>query len=215
MITRRRQMLDKLMHQSIPFITTPILDAGGKKSNHRGTFMLINHFTSQHITTVNTDPNVSPDVCCDITSFKSNFSYKSIVCTETLEHLENPVATLHKFQELTFDGSILVLSMPWLVPIHGDPFDFQRWTIKSLVSKLSNANFTPIMVYRMGGIGDVFLDLFHVYLHTYFNNRLILKIWSFIVRFNSFAFPPQAKLVSPDDPGNSITTGWFIICRRF
>jgi SAM-dependent methyltransferase len=66
-----------------------------------------------------------PDACIDV-----------VVMLEVLEHLFLPGKALHEIARVLRPGGRLLLSVPFLYPVHDAPFDFQRYTVHGLTREL-------------------------------------------------------------------------------
>lgn len=51
-----------------------------------------------------------------------------VISSQTIEHLQDPFAALGEAYRLLKPGGVLILSFPFLYPIHAAPFDFGRYT---------------------------------------------------------------------------------------
>lgn len=68
-------------------------------------------------------------------------SIDTVVLLEVLEHLEHPREALDEIARVLKPGGRLLLSMPFLYPIHDAPHDFQRYTIHGLTREISAVGF--------------------------------------------------------------------------
>jgi len=68
-------------------------------------------------------------------------SIDCIVLLEVLEHLEQPREALREIASVLKPGGRLLLSMPFLYPIHDAPHDFQRYTTHGLIRELTAVGF--------------------------------------------------------------------------
>lgn len=59
--------------------------------------------------------------------------FDTIFCTEVLEHLPNPFQAVSEFEKSLNDGGVIILSVPFLMPLHNEPYDFYRYTKHALV----------------------------------------------------------------------------------
>ena len=168
-ITFRRYHLDNLLSQ-IDFYGK-VLDVGGKKINKRGKFRPpINNVISWEY--LNTDESTNPDYIYNAEKIGlDSASFDFIVLTEVLEHLENPILALKECNRLLKKSGTLILTMPFLYGIHGDPNDFQRWTPSKFNLELTKVGFKEIEILTMGGFFAVLFDLLRMSLGTASKNR--------------------------------------------
>jgi len=60
-----------------------------------------------------------------------------VLLLEVLEHLESPRSALREIHRVLRPGGRLLLSMPFLYPIHDAPHDFQRYTTYGLAREMA------------------------------------------------------------------------------
>ena len=74
----------------------------------------------------------------------------------------------------------LFLSVPFLVGVHGDPADFQRWTEDGLRRIVSDAGFGEIDIEPMGHWSSVIADLAESYCQDFYTQKksppLLLRV---------------------------------------
>jgi SAM-dependent methyltransferase len=62
-----------------------------------------------------------------------------VICLEVLEHVRWPDQVLAEVARVLKPGGHLILSMPFLYPLHDAPHDYQRYTVHGLARSVSNA----------------------------------------------------------------------------
>lgn len=73
--------------------------------------------------------NARPDVFADGRRLPLNdASVDGVLCLEVLEHVDGPGQVLAEIARVLVPGGVVMLSMPFLYPVHDAPHDFQRWT---------------------------------------------------------------------------------------
>ena len=75
----------------------------------------------------------------------------TVLCTETLEHVEEPAAFLRELRRVLSSGGRLILTVPFAARWHFVPHDYWRFTPAGLEQVLAQAGFREIRVYARGG----------------------------------------------------------------
>lgn len=90
---------------------------------------------------VSIKPGPGVDYVCDIHDPKGlpEGEYDSIVCTQVFEHLARPELAAQSLYRLLKPGGVLLLTAPFLNPVHGLPLDFRRFTPNALELILQDA----------------------------------------------------------------------------
>ncbi len=207
-LTFRRYYLDKYLTQYISYLHGKVLDIGGKKENKRGSFRPPLHKVESW-EYLNSDASTKPDILAGAEQIPvPSETYNTVLLAEVLEHVMDPGQVLQEASRVLGIHGILVLSMPFLIAVHGDPNDYQRWTRHKLELELSKAGF-KIKVFRsMGGIVAVGWDLLH---YQCLSEALLPRIIGKVIIYLAPIFKVFDKLVSNQ---NGITTGYFLIAEK-
>jgi SAM-dependent methyltransferase len=95
--------------------------------------------------------SASPDVFADAAHLPfATASIDAIVCLEVLEHTRDHRAALHEFFRTLKPKSVLVLSIPFMYPIHDAPHDYQRLTEHGLRRDIAEAGFEILALKKNG-----------------------------------------------------------------
>lgn len=215
MRTFRRVLLDQALFRSITLIKGRVIDVGGKKFGRRGTFQPpLDSVKTWHY--LNTDMATGPDCCgsAECLPFKDG-SIDTLIMTEVLEYLSSPPEALKELYRILAPQGLGLISIPFLVPVHGDHWaDRARFTPVKLRELFSAAGFQDPDIEPVGSLGAVIHDILYVacgYAMVSKNAGLsrILRIWLTIFR------PVFSGLDSiTRGHKNHITTGYFIIARK-
>ena len=126
-----------------------VVDLGGKRLRKRGAFRPPSDGVTNWVY-VNLDSNSAPSVFGSVTDAPlRSLVADCVMCTEVLEHLAEPDRCVREAHRLLKPGGLLIGSVPFMYPVHGDPHDFQRFTPDGLARLLGP--FTAIDVRPMGG----------------------------------------------------------------
>ncbi|CAN2048456.1 hypothetical protein GMMP1_580026 [Candidatus Magnetomoraceae bacterium gMMP-1] len=119
-----------------------MLDVGGKKENKRGQFRPPLH-TVEKWEYLNIDKATTPDYLCSADRIPvQNETFDFVLMTEVIEHLEKPADILSEINRVLKKSGAVIMTMPFLFPIHSDPSDYQRWTPEKIKLECEKANFT-------------------------------------------------------------------------
>lgn len=83
-----------------------------------------------------------------------------ILCTEVLEHTLEPVMVMREFARLLKPGGFLLLSVPFIYPLHEAPYDYWRFTSYGLRHLCQKAGFEVIYIHTKGSIGATLMVLY-------------------------------------------------------
>jgi len=159
-VSYRRYLLDHCLEANKYLMTGVVLDLGGKRGRKRGAFRPPEAQADRWFY-INIAPETRPDVLADVVRVPFSDAYANcIICTEVLEHLPNPIACVDEAYRLLKPGGLLIASVPFLYPVHADPFDYQRFTADGL--RYLCRRFTSVHVQSMGGylgVIGMFLEL--------------------------------------------------------
>ena len=114
-----RQRLNKLLERYAT--TEQVLDVGAGGSSYGRLF--------PNRTTLDIDPERKPDIVADAAHmpFKDG-AFRFVVCTEMLEHVNDPFAVERELCRVTAPGGMLVLTTRFAYPLHDVPADYWRFT---------------------------------------------------------------------------------------
>jgi len=74
-------------------------------------------------------PYSGVDVVCDAHALPyRDGSFSVVLCMEVLEHLHHPQTAVAEISRVLKDGGQLILTCPFVYPVHEAPHDYQRYT---------------------------------------------------------------------------------------
>ncbi len=76
----------------------------------------------------------------------SNEYFDHLICTEVIEHVEDPKRFVAELRRVLRSGGTLVATMPFSARVHHEPFDYQRftsWGLKCLFAEFRDVSITP------------------------------------------------------------------------
>jgi SAM-dependent methyltransferase len=70
--------------------------------------------------------------------------FSGVVCSEVLEHLEDPAGALERVRSVMRPGAVILVTTLFAFPVHGFPCDYFRYTTDGLRVVLERAGFTRV-----------------------------------------------------------------------
>ncbi len=203
----RRHFVDHFFFSQAEIIgDKKIIDIGGKKKNKRGLFD-VDKF-SNNVTYINIEPSTEPDIVSDASSIPlPDNSFDIAIMGELLEHVPEPLSVLREaYRLLKPDGKALI-TVPFMVGVHGDPYDYGRYTPTFLEKISREAGFKEVETERHGAMFAVTaLMLQHLFLSKGVSWRPIQNpLISFLMWLDS---KTEAKALT------AWTTGYGIILKK-
>jgi SAM-dependent methyltransferase len=83
-------------------------------------------------------------------------SFDCIVCADVLEHLQNPELALEEMYRVLRSQGVLIISVPFFLNLHEEPYDFGRYSIYGLRSLLQRHGFEEVELERTCGLVATF-----------------------------------------------------------
>lgn len=84
------------------------------------------------------------DLARELSPVFTRRTFDLVICTEVLEHVSQPVLVLRNLYELMSPGGVLVLTTPTMMPYHGVPYDFFRYTENGLATVVADAGLLSV-----------------------------------------------------------------------
>lgn len=220
----RRYYIDEFFARQAPRLPAGglVLDLGGNKTAKRGHFN-IERYPIQ-VVYANFVTAKRPDVQADaaILPFREG-CFDSVVCAELLEHVADPPAVLREVRRVLKDGGILLITVPFLYPIHADPSDFGRYTDFYWRTALTSAGFRIAAIERQGLFWSVLVDLWRAHVNAEapgrrLRERAVLKLLAVLATWaKRAAVRRDHGLDTNGDPvgsRGSFTTGFGIVAIK-
>lgn len=160
----RRHFVDYFYSTKIALLAekSHVLDLGGTKNDKRGLFNIDKY--NLDVIYVNYSTKQFPDVQADgrYIPFVDE-AFDCIVCAELMEHIKKPIDVLAEVYRVLRPGSVLLLTVPFMFPVHADPSDYGRYTDQFWLECLSDQGFTNITIEWQGGFWCVLADMLRGY----------------------------------------------------
>lgn len=86
-----------------------------------------------------------------------NNRFDYVLCTEVMEHVPDPALFLKEIHRVMKSDGILIMTTPFLVPLHEEPHDFYRYTKHGIHHLLTNAGFHLEYIESFSGYSGVLI----------------------------------------------------------
>ena len=96
--------------------------------------------------------------------FKRSF-FDSILCTEVLEHVDAPDVAVKELYRVIKSGGRVIITAPFIYPVHGGKVDYFRFSQAGLVSLLERHGFNILEKKKICGSITTLGLLFNIHLH--------------------------------------------------
>lgn len=98
-------------------------------------------------------------------------TFHTVLCTNVLEHVSNMEKAFSEISRILKKGGYLIISIPFLYPVHESPYDFYRYTVYGIRHQLEQNGFEIEREIAWGGVGT----LICVYVHLFLGKMIKIK----------------------------------------
>jgi len=128
----------QLLENKINHISGRTLDFGARRGKYK---TLLSSASAEYVA-LDMFPNPNVDIVGDLhnTNLPEN-SFDTVVCTQVLEHVNQPFDVVKEIYRLLKLGGVCILTAPFMHPHHADPVDNYRFTKEGLENIFSTNNF--------------------------------------------------------------------------
>lgn len=217
-ILTNRLHLDVLLHYATPvYMKGRLLDAGcGEKPYSLIYRDLVDNAIGVDVKNcIHDQSEVDIFASLDNLPFEDN-QFDVVLCTNVIEHVANGEDAFKELSRILKPGGTLILSVPFLYPLHEAPYDFHRYTKYGLEHMISKYGLKMEHLHALGGPGMFFLCYFHLFV-----TRINLKFLNFIFCWSQELiysiyrkFCLKSILTKDKKINNIITTGFFLVARK-
>jgi SAM-dependent methyltransferase len=163
----RRHFVDRFHFRCVPTLpkSSLVLDLGGNRLGKRGLFDIERY--GLQVVYANLSTNKRPDVkaAAEFLPFREVF-FDAVICSEMLEHVPSPPAALREISRVLKPDATLLICVPFMNRIHGDPSDYGRYTDYYWRENLEASGFGEISIEKQGLFWSVLVDMFRELAYT-------------------------------------------------
>jgi SAM-dependent methyltransferase len=157
------------------------------------------------------DDGACPDVAADAyNTTLDDGSCEIILCTEVLEHLEEPRKALSEMNRILKDRGTVILTVPFFWHIHEAPRDFYRYSEYGLRYLFTRAGFEIVEIRPLTGFCVTFIQLL-VYFLMRFQKGIVLKTTG---RTLNWVFQYLALWLNKYDKSTDFTNLYGVVAQK-
>ena len=210
----RRQMLDTLQERFKNLYQGVVLDIGGRD---RGLFQKPKDRVKNWIF-ADISAEYNPDIILDVTNMNkiASNSIDVINAIELFEHVRDIEKGLSECYRVLKENGIIFISVPFLHPIHADPYDFQRWTDYKWRIELKEHGLNIQKFIIMGRFYTSLAEMLIIKLKDYKTKGLIGKVLYYIFRplMDQIFKLDNKSSVKDNSKLSNYHSGYFIIAKK-
>ncbi len=199
-------MLEASLKQCGAYVKGATLDVGcGRKPYEKTFFVGAEKYTGMDYLT----DRSTPDVVGSATDIPlSDATFDTVVCTEVLEHVADPLKALREMYRVLKPGGYLILSTPMYWPRHEVPYDYFRYPYDGLLHLVNTSGFELVQLFNRGRsyafIGQVIqqtqpigaapmnwlINRFFLWCDSHLKQDIHTLGWAFVARKPEVTSPP-------------------------
>lgn len=165
---------------------------------------------SFQVTSFDISEKRQPDIIGDICTYDfENCKFDIIVIAEVLEHLHTPQIAIANIKSILNNGGKLILTVPFIFPIHDKPYDYYRYTKYGL--EFLFKDFTGVSITERNSLIEAINVLF---IRLINEKELKAKLLSPIILLIACINLPFIYIFSKFIKTDFITTGYLLTARK-
>ncbi|MDA3855188.1 MAG: methyltransferase domain-containing protein [Candidatus Woesearchaeota archaeon] len=210
--TYRRRQIDVILNKNKSVFKGVVLDIGGRD---RGQFVKPKSKVDKWLF-ADIEDKFSPDLVLDVSNMKNvkSNSIDIILAGELFEHVQEIEKGISECYRVLKKGGKLLITIPFLYPIHADPWDYQRWTNEKWKLELNKLGFKmkkfEVTGYYFLVLSDMLKSFFKI-LPWGVRHLFLLISFPFLELVYFF---DRTKFVRDNRKLNKYHSGYFIIVEK-
>jgi SAM-dependent methyltransferase len=194
-------MIETSLLQCKEYVRGKLLDVGCGRKPYKDTYFSgAASYTGVDYLTENSQPDIvasALDLPLEVQSFDT------VVSTELLEHVPDPLRALREMHRVLRPGGYLILSTPMYWPRHEIPHDYFRYPYDGLLYLIKESEFELVQIFNRGYayvfLGQVIQHTLPVFIRPKFLIALVNSFFLWCDRHH---------------PYDAVTLGWTLVARR-
>lgn len=183
------------------YVRGKLLDVGCGRKPYKDTYFATatSYVGIDHLT-----ENSQPDIVASALDLPfDDKSFDTVVCTEVLEHIPDPLRVLCEMHRVLKPSGYLILTTPMYWPRHEAPHDFFRYPYDGLLYLLKESGLEFVRIFNRGHayvfLGQVIQHTLPVFVRPGFIIALLNSFFLWCDRHHAF---------------DAVTLGWTVVAQR-
>ncbi len=156
----RRHFIDEFHFRNVASLPNGglVLDLGGNRIAKRGLFDIESYDLCVVYANLSAAKRPHVQAEAEYLPFMGG-KFDAVVCSELLEHVPEPTVVLSEIHRVLRKEGTLLMCVPFLNRIHGDPYDYGRYTDYYWSRTLHGLGFREIVIEKQGLFWSVLADM--------------------------------------------------------
>ncbi len=212
----RKAHLKMLLAEALPiYCKGNVVDVG---SGHAKYGSMIKKYASSYTTVDNLSSEYQfgegeafkPDVTSSVDRMPfQNDEFDTAVCTEVLEHVEEPYVVVAEIARILKPGGHALMSSGWISPYHKEPDDYWRFSASTYKLMCERAGMEVVATYKKGGLVTVLLYIISRNISLNSKKRWLKRFWAKVSPYLELC----AEKLDPHFPTED-TIGHLVVARK-
>lgn len=207
-----------LLLRNQQYMTGNLLDAGcGEKP-----YSLIYDKLVQKSIGVDVEYCIHDQAAVDIFATLDHLPFKdetfdTILSTSVMEHVAESVKGFSELARVLKKDGYMIVSVPFLYPLHEAPNDFYRYSINGIKYQLERNKLELISITPWGGVGMMFLVYLNMFFCKFLNVSFIRSLGCIMQEFEYMVYRNVSlkKLINNKNKmAETISLGYFVIAKK-
>ncbi len=142
-----------------------------------------------------------------------NESFDSALCTDVLEHIEEPTLAIAETFRVLKPGGYAIYTVPLFWHLHEQPRDFYRYTKYGLKYLFKKNNFEVVEIEALSGFCVTFAQEFVYFLYAFRRRSILNPLW-WIIPVIGHLVQGIAYLLNTIDRSKGFTVEYIVVVKK-
>lgn len=148
-----------------------------------------------------------------------NDTFDTILCTNVLEHVSESVKGFSELARVLKRNGYIIISVPFLYPLHEAPHDYYRYTVYGLKHQLERNSLEIVHFVPLGGIGMLLLVYFHLFLCKFLKMKTAASLGCVLqeITYSIYKKCCLNRIIKKGvekELSKTISSGYFVIAKK-